>query len=68
MSIGLIGGHELAHEYHEHGVTTIWKPSLVTLFSGCLTPMIAYGVLRYVGRFSIADAAGIALTTVRNLR
>ncbi len=60
MSIGIIGGHELAHEYIEHGITTIWKPALVTLCLGCLTPISAYVVLRYVGRFSIADAAGIA--------
>ena len=26
---------------------------------GCLTPLIAYAVLRYLGRFSIADAAGL---------
>jgi hypothetical protein len=60
MSIGIIGGHELAHEYHDHGVSTIWKPALITLLLGCVTPLIAYSVLRYVGRFSIADAAGIA--------
>ena len=60
MSIGIIGGHELAHEFHDHGVTTIWKPALVTLFLGCVTPLTAYAVLRYIGRFSIADAAGIA--------
>ncbi len=60
MSIGFIGGHELAHEYQEHGVSTIWKPALVTLFLGCLTPITSYVVLRYVGRMSIADAAGIA--------
>ncbi|MEI8367910.1 MAG: sodium-dependent bicarbonate transport family permease [Planctomycetia bacterium] len=60
MSIGFIGGHELAEEYHAHGVSTIWKPALVTLFLGCLTPITAYGVLRYLGGFSIADSAGIA--------
>lgn len=60
MSIGIIGGHELAHEYQEHGIDTIWKPALVTLFLGCMTPISAYCVLRYVGRLSIADAAGIA--------
>lgn len=60
MSIGIIGGHELAHEYQEHGVATIWKPALVTLFLGCLTPLSAFCVLRYLGRFSIADSAGIA--------
>jgi len=60
MSIGFIGGHELAHEYHAHGVATIWKPALATLFLGCLTPITAYVVLRYLGRMSIADSAGIA--------
>jgi hypothetical protein len=60
MSIGFIGGHELAHEYQAHGVATIWKPALATLFLGCLTPITAYLVLRYIGRMSIADSAGIA--------
>ena len=60
MSIGFIGGHELAKEYKEHGVSTIWQPALVTLFLGCVTPISAYTILRYVGRLSIADSAGIA--------
>ena len=60
MSIGFIGGHELAHEYQEHGVSTIWKPALATLVLGCLTPITSYVVLRYVGGLSIADSAGIA--------
>jgi len=60
MSIGFIGGHELAHEYHEHGISTIWKPALATLFLGCLTPITSYVVLHYIGRLSIADSAGIA--------
>jgi hypothetical protein len=60
MSIGFIGGHELAKEVKEHGVTTIWQPALVTLFLGCVTPISAYVILRYVGRLSIADSAGIA--------
>ncbi|NBW96510.1 MAG: sodium-dependent bicarbonate transport family permease [Planctomycetia bacterium] len=60
MSIGFMGGHELAHEYEAHGVSTIWKPALATLFLGCLTPITSYVVLRYVGGLSIADSAGIA--------
>jgi len=60
MSIGFIGGHELAHEYQAHGVATIWKPALVTLFLGCITPITSYVVLRYLGGMSIADSAGIA--------
>ena len=60
MSIGFIGGHELAHEYQAHGVATIWKPALATLFLGCVTPITSFVVLRYLGRMSIADSAGIA--------
>jgi uncharacterized protein len=60
MSIGFIGGHELAKEVKEHGLTTIWQPALVTLFLGCATPISAYVILRFVGRMSIADSAGIA--------
>src|SRR5215471_11708066 len=60
MSIGFIGGHELAKEVKDHGVTTVWKPALVTLFLGCLTPVTAYLVLSNVGRLSVADSAGIA--------
>ncbi len=60
MSIGFIGGHELAKEVKEHGISTVWKPALVTLFLGCLTPVTAYTVLRYAGKMSVADSAGIA--------
>lgn len=60
MSIGFIGGHELAHEYMDHGISTIWKPALVTLLLGCITPVTAFSVLRYIGRLSISDSAGIA--------
>ena len=60
MSIGFIGGHELAKEVKEHGLTTIWQPALVTLFLGCLTPLSAFAVLRYLGTMSISDSAGIA--------
>ena len=60
MSIGFIGGHELAHEYHDHGVATIWKPALATLILGCVTPITSFLVLRYIGGMSIADSAGIA--------
>jgi hypothetical protein len=60
MSIGFVGGHELAHEYQMHGVSTIWKPALATLFLGCLTPLTSFVVLRYLGGMSIADSAGIA--------
>jgi len=60
MSIGFIGGQELAKEVMEHGISTVWEPALVTLFLGCLTPITAFGVLRHMGHFSVADSAGIA--------
>ena len=35
-------------------------PAVVTLLLGCLTPVSSYVVLRRWGKFSAADAAGIA--------
>jgi hypothetical protein len=60
MSIGFIGGHELAKEVKHNGVATVLQPALVTLFLGCVTPVSAFLVLRYIGRMSVADSAGIA--------
>jgi len=60
MSIGFIGGQELAHEYHEQGIKRVLNPAIVTLFLGCFTPISTYLVMRYMGRMSVADAAGIA--------
>src|SRR5216684_4441827 len=60
MSIGFIGGHELAKEVKEHGIATVWQPALVTLFLGCMTPVSAFLILRHIGRMSVADSAGIA--------
>jgi hypothetical protein len=60
MSIGFIGGHELAKEVKHNGISTVWKPALVTFFLGCVTPVSAYCVLRFIGRMSVADSAGIA--------
>lgn len=56
FAIGLKGGVELSHT----SLAAITRPALVTLLLGCLTPVSAYLVLRRVGRFSIADSAGIA--------
>jgi uncharacterized protein len=60
MSIGFMGGHELAHEYHQYGWGRVAYPALATLFLGCFTPISAYAILRYIGRMSVADSAGIA--------
>jgi uncharacterized protein len=55
FALGLKGGVELSHA----AVTEIARPAAVTLLLGCLTPLSVYAVMRYVGRFSNADAAGM---------
>jgi hypothetical protein len=47
---------ELSHS--EFG--TIFWPAVATLVIGCLTPVTSYFVLRRLGKFNIADSAGIA--------
>jgi uncharacterized protein len=56
FSLGLHGGAELAHA----SLASIAKPAMVTLLVGCITPVSAWAVLRFLGRFSEADSAGIA--------
>lgn len=56
FALGLKGGHELSHA----AISDIAWPAAATLLLGCLTPVSAYTVLRRLGRFSIADSAGIA--------
>ncbi len=56
FALGLRGGVELSHTtVHEF----LW-PALATLALGVITPISAYVSLRKIGRFSVADAAGIA--------
>jgi len=56
FSLGLKGGVELAHS----SLGEIAAPAAATLLLGCMTPVTAYYVLRRLGRFSPADAAGMA--------
>ena len=56
FALGLKGGVELSHS----SLAAIAGPALITILLGCLTPMSAYLVLRKMGKFSIADSAGIA--------
>jgi len=56
FSLGLKGGVELSHSNWQ----MLGIPILATLILGCLTPLNSFLTLRYLGRFSIADAAGIA--------
>ena len=56
FALGLKGGVELSHsEWKE----LLW-PAIATIVIGCITPISSYLTLRHLGRFSIADAAGIA--------
>jgi len=56
FALGLKGGVELSHsEWKE-----LLLPAVVTIALGCITPISSYLTLRHLGRFSIADAAGIA--------
>jgi hypothetical protein len=56
FALGLKGGVELAKE----PLGVIVLPLLATLLLGCVRPVTSYGVLRRLGRFGTADAAGIA--------
>ncbi|MER3462448.1 MAG: sodium-dependent bicarbonate transport family permease, partial [Armatimonadota bacterium] len=56
LAIGLKGGAELSTT----PLAAFWKPALVTLGLGVVTPLLAYAVLRRLGRFDVADAAAIA--------
>lgn len=56
LAIGLKGGVEL----NKTPIGDFVGPALVTLFLGLLTPVIAYNVLRRLGRFDRVNASAIA--------
>jgi len=56
FALGLKGGYELSHA----SLDVIVKPAGATLLLGIVTPLTAYGVMRYLGRFSTSDSAGMA--------
>ena len=56
LALGLKGGMELS----ESPLSSIIAPVSITILLGCLTPISAYIILRRLGRFSVADSAGIA--------
>lgn len=56
FAIGLKGGVELS----KVPIASIMAPIGVTLLLGVITPLSAYALVRYVGRFSTADAASMA--------
>jgi len=56
FALGIKGGVELSHATFE----AIVAPAGVTLLLGCITPITAFAVMRYVGRFNASDSAGAA--------
>jgi hypothetical protein len=56
FAIGLKGGVELGHA----SFGEVAAPALATLVTGIVTPVVAFVILRRVGNFGPADAAGIA--------
>lgn len=54
--LGMKGGVELA----QASLGAIAWPAAITVLLGCLTPILAFVVLRRLGKFGAADAAGIA--------
>jgi hypothetical protein len=56
FSIGLKGGHELAAA----PLGSLIGPVIATVALGLLTPFVAYGVMRWLGRLSVSDSAAIA--------
>ena len=56
FALGLKGGVELSHSEWQQ----LLFPAMATIALGCITPISSFISLRYLGRFSIADAAGIA--------
>lgn len=56
LAIGLKGGVELA----KHNVGDLVLDGLIVIFVGALIPLLAFPVLRFIGRMSRADSASIA--------
>jgi len=56
FALGLKGGVELSQSSWD----VLFWPAAATLLLGCMTPLTSYFVLRRLGRFSVANAAGIA--------
>jgi hypothetical protein len=56
FAIGLKGGVALSKTAPSEFIA----PALITLFLGLLTPLIAYSILKYVGKFDGINAAAIA--------
>lgn len=56
LSIGMKGGVEIS----KIPLSSFWLPVLGALILGIMIPIIAYGILRRLGRFSRPDSAALA--------
>ena len=56
LAIGLKGGVELSR----HSLSTVALPALIVMAVGALIPLLAFPVLRHVGKLSRADSGAIA--------
>jgi len=56
LAIGIKGGRALS----ESSFSDIWKPLIATLVIGVITPIIAFGLLRLLGRLDVINSAAIA--------
>jgi uncharacterized protein len=56
LAIGLKGGVELA----KHPISTVAPQAAAVIAMGLLLPLLAYPILRYIGRLNNFDAAAIA--------
>ena len=56
FAIGLKGGRALS----DAGLADAWLPLAAAVALGVVTPLLAYGLLRWFGRIPTIDAAGIA--------
>ncbi len=57
LAIGLKGGVQLAST---NAATRVFPPVLGTLLLGIIIPVVAFAILRFVGKFARADAAAVA--------
>jgi uncharacterized protein len=56
LAIGIKGGRALAAS----SFSEIWKPLVAALLLGVITPVIAFGLLRLIGKLDIINSAAIA--------
>lgn len=56
LAIGIKGGRALAAS----SPSEIWKPLIASLVLGIVTPIIAFGLLRFIGKFDVTNSAAIA--------